>query len=198
MDEYVFVFTRMQSALETLLSSITGVRTVRLVVHEAVDVHAPPPLRFPAARLSKDGSELVVVWALLEYAIWKRSWAHIVADALYAVYGSTVIPDNVRDALLAAQRHSIMRPRLLDEGTYERIVRDELLMERGTVVCWEPLNTALPLQRGALQAFTFAPLARDEDRIWKAESATALETPLLTRLEEDVAYWAEKLEMMKA
>jgi len=188
----------MQAALEALLRGVTGVRSVRLVVQEDVDVHAPLPLRFPAARLSDDGGELVVVWALLEFAIWKRSWAHIVADALYARFGSAIIPHAARDALLAAQRHCVMTPRFLDEHAFERIVRDELSAESGTVVCWEPLSTAFPLARNALQAFTFAPLERDEERIWLPESPTALETPMLTRLEEDVTYWAEKLEMMKA
>lgn len=185
----------MQSALESLLSRITGARRVRLIVHEDVDVHAPPPLRFPAAKWNAATGELVVVWALLEYAIWKRSWAHIVADALHAVTGSAVVPSAMRSELLAAQRHCVMRPRLLEEDTFTKIVQRELKEEAGMVVCWEPLSTAFPLEKHALQAFTFAPLARDEQRIWWPEPVTALDTPLLLRLEEDVAYWVDKLNM---
>jgi hypothetical protein len=122
---------------------------VRLVTHTVVDLNAVPPLRFPAAHRNGQG-EVEIVAALLDLALWKRSWTHIMADALHHLYGAA-IPPAVRDALLAAQRHCPMRPRLLDEGVYRKIVQEEHAQD-GWVQCWEPFHASFPVDTHALQA----------------------------------------------
>ncbi len=168
---------------------------VRLVEHIEVDLNAPPPLRFPAAHRNAKG-ELEIVASLLAFGIWKRSWTHIMADALHYLYGSA-LPTVVRDALLAAQQHCPMRPRLMDEGVYRALVEEEHV-ETGVVQCWEPLDPSFPVDPHALQAFTFAPLVSDDERLWWPEHQDARAVPMLTRLEEDVIYWADKLNMVPA
>lgn len=167
--------------------------TVRLVAHVGVDLNAPPPLRFPAAHRNAKG-EIEVVAELLELGIWKRSWTHIMADLLHYLHGAA-LPTVVRDRLLAAQRHCPMRPRLLDEGVYYKIVQEEHA-EPGVVQCWLPLDASFPVDTHALQAFTFAPLVSDEERLWVPETKDAFSAPMTTRLEEDVIFWADKLNLV--
>ena len=177
----------MKQALTELLTRLLRVQKVELYTVE-VDVNAPLPLRFPAAERTPTG--IRVVHALLAGDIWRRSWAHIVADALYVVHKG--IPVELREQLLVGQRRVPMLPRLLDPGTFERIVAEEHT-EDGWVNCWTTLDTAWTLDAHALQPFLFAPLPQDERRLYWEEPENATTAPALVRLEEDVSHWADKL-----
>ena len=174
----------MKAALIELLTRVLG---MPVELYE-VEVDVDAPLRFPAAERTPTG--LRVVHALLEGAIWRRSWAHIVAYAFYVVHKR--IPVELREQLLVGQRRVPMLPRLLDPGTFERIVAEEHGEEKW-INCSHPLSTAWTMDAHTLQPFLFAPLPQDERRLYWEEPATAVTSPALVRLEEDVSYWSDKL-----